>query len=180
MDIRSELETNGYCVIPNVLNQEECNQAHHMFHEWKNTIPNHDKFHNNVDPHGIYKYLEVGHTKHAWFIRTRENVQNIFKDLWGCDELIVSFDGCCYIPKEFKKKDKCWLHSDQAPISEGLQCIQGFVSITENKERTFVVYEGTHKIHHQYFKDKAWLVAKENRDSGVFLHYAKISRRGRK
>jgi len=76
------------------------------------------------------------------------------KQLWGCDDLIVSFDGSCYIPKELNKTDKCWLHSDQAPISEGLQCIQGFVSITENTERTFVAYEGTHKMHHQYFKDK--------------------------
>jgi hypothetical protein len=154
MDIRAELETKGYCVIPNVLKKEECLQAYNMFHEWKNSIPNHDKIHYNVDPHGIYKYLEVGHTRHAWFIRTRESVQNIFKELWGCDELVVSFDGSCYIPKEFKKKDKCWLHSDQAPITEGLQCIQGFVSVTENSERTFVAYEGSHKMHHQYFKDK--------------------------
>lgn len=154
MDIRAELETNGYCVIPDVLNREECLQAYNMFHEWKGSIPNHDKIHYNVDPHGIYKYLGVGHTRHAWFIRTREKVQNIFKELWGCDELVVSFDGSCYIPKDLKKKDKCWLHSDQAPINEGLQCIQGFVSVTENSERTFVVYEGTHKSHHQYFKDK--------------------------
>jgi len=78
MDIRTELETKGYCVIPNVLNEEECLQAYNMFNEWKDSIPNHDKFHCNVDPHGIYKYLEVGHTRHAWFIRTRQNVQNVF------------------------------------------------------------------------------------------------------
>lgn len=154
MDILNELETKGYCVVPNVLSKDECNEAYNMFHDWKDGIPNHDKIHNNCDPHGIYKYLEAGHTRHAWYIRTRENVQNVFKQIWCADELIVSYDGCCYIPKNFNKKDKCWTHSDQAPNSEGFQCVQGFVSLTNNKERTFVVYEGSHKIHHEYFKQK--------------------------
>uniref|UniRef100_A0AB39JBJ1 Phytanoyl-Coa Dioxygenase n=1 Tax=Florenciella sp. virus SA2 TaxID=3240092 RepID=A0AB39JBJ1_9VIRU len=154
MNIREELDSKGYCIVPNVLNEQECSQVYDMFHDWKKNIPNHDKLHNNIDPHGIYKYMEAGHTKHAWFIRTRDKVQNVFKELWNCDELIVSFDGACYIPKNFKKKDKCWTHSDQAPLSKGLQCIQGFVSITENKERTFVAYEDTHKMHYQFFKDK--------------------------
>lgn len=154
MNILNELETKGYCVVPNVLSEDECNEAYNMFHEWKDGIPNHDKIHNNCDPHGIYKYLEAGHARHAWYIRTRENVQNVFKQIWSTDELIVSYDGCCYIPKNFDKKDKCWTHSDQAPNSEGFQCVQGFVSLTNNKERTFVVYEGSHKIHHTYFKQK--------------------------
>ena len=155
MNIREELENKGYCVVNNILSDEEISQGYNMFHEWKNTIPNHDKLHYVIDPHGIYKHHEAGHTKHAWFIRTRPNVQQVFKDLWNTDELIVSFDGCCYIPKMFSKKDKKgWAHSDQAPNTQGLQCIQGFVSLTSNKERTFVVYEGTHKMHYDFFKER--------------------------
>lgn len=152
--VRQELEEFGYTVVPNVLAEDECKNAYRMFHEWKNTIPDHDYIHYNVDPHGIYKYHQAGHTKHAWYIRTRPKVQSVFKDIWRTEELIVSFDGCCYIPKNLSKKDKNWTHSDQAPTSQGLQCIQGFVALTENEERTFVVYEGTHKIHHQFFKDR--------------------------
>lgn len=153
-NIREELDTKGFCIIPDVLTQEQISHAYNLFHDWKKTIPNHDYIHNNANPHGIYKYHQAGHTEHAWFIRTRPNVQNVFKNLWNTNELIVSFDGCCYIPKNLKKKDKIWTHSDQAPNSQGLQCIQGFVSLTDNRERTFVAYEGSHKIHFQYFKDK--------------------------
>ena len=35
-----------------------------------------------------------------------------------------------------------------------LQCYQGLVSLTSNKERTLVVYEGSHKLHASYFKDR--------------------------
>lgn len=153
-NVRQELEDFGYSIVHNVLTQEECKNAYNMFHEWKNTIYDHDYIHNSVDPHGIYKYHQVGHTKHAWYIRTRPAVQAVFKELWRTNELVVSFDGCCYIPKNANKKDKNWSHSDQAPITEGLQCIQGFVALTSNKERTFVAYEGTHKIHSQFFKDR--------------------------
>ena len=152
--IRRQIEEHGYCVVENVISEEECENAYNMFHEWKNTISDHDYIHNSVDPHGIYKYHQVGHTKHAWYIRTRPSVQAVFKELWNTQELIVSFDGCCYISKNSNKKDKNWTHSDQAPTKEGLQCIQGFVALTSNKERTFVVYEGTHNIHHKFFEDR--------------------------
>ena len=151
----SELEEKGYTIVPNVLTSDETTRAKNLFHRWVEQIPGIEDFHSNVNPHGIFRYHQVGHQAHAWFIRTRPNVQQVFKDLWNTDELIVSFDGCCYIPKMFSKKDKKgWAHSDQAPNTQGLQCIQGFVSLTNNKERTFVVYEGTHKIHYDFFKDR--------------------------
>ena len=33
----------------------------------------------HVDPHGIYKFHEVGHQEHAWFIRTRPECSKIFQ-----------------------------------------------------------------------------------------------------
>jgi len=152
--IKRNLELFGYCVVPNVLSENEVTQAKIMFREWQQTIPNHDNIHAKVDPHGIYKHHEVGHQKHAWFIRTNPNVQKIFKGLWNCKKLIVSFDGSCYISKENQQKDNIWTHTDQAPNSKKLECYQGFVSLTENKERTLVVYEGSHLIHKKYFEDK--------------------------
>ena len=35
-----------------------------------------------------------------------------------------------------------------------MHCIQGYVALTTNKERTFVCYEGTHNIHEKYFADR--------------------------
>ena len=51
-----------------------------MFREWQTTIPDHDYLHNMIDPHGIYKYHEVGHQEHAWYIRTRTGVQDVFRN----------------------------------------------------------------------------------------------------
>ena len=149
--IKQELKEKGYCIVPNVLNSNEVSDAKKLFYDWQSTIPNHDKLHKNIDPHGIYKFHEVGHQRHAWYIRTNDKVQSIFKQLWNCDDLIVSFDGTCFIPKSEKRKDNIWTHTDQAPISKGLQCYQGFVSLTKNCERTIVLYENSHKLHENYF-----------------------------
>lgn len=146
-----DLKQKGYTIIPDVITTEEVELAKRLFYDWQKTIPEHDKLHKNVSPHGIYKHFEAGHQEHAWFIRTHPNVVNIFKKIWNSDELIVSFDGSCFIPKEWNKKDKCWTHTDQAPNKKGLSCYQGLVSLTSNKERTLVVYEGSHLLHEDYF-----------------------------
>ena len=98
--------------------------------------------------------IVLGHTRHAWFIRTRPQVQAVFKHLWKTDDLVVSFDGSCYISKDNAVKDKIWTHTDQSAKSSELKCYQGYVALTDNKERTFRVYEGTHNIHEAYFKER--------------------------
>ena len=154
MDICKELKEKGYCIIPDVLSSEEVDKAKELFYTWQKTIPNHDKIHSIIDPHGIYKYHQAGHQEHAWFIRTNPKLVNIFKEVWNTDDLVVSFDGSCYISKNCSKADNIWTHTDQAPNSKGLQCYQGFVALTGNKERTLVVYEGSHLLHETYFKEK--------------------------
>ena len=152
--IKRELDRDGYSIIPNILSTDDIQYCKELFKSWQHTIPNHDITHKTIDPHGIYRYHQSGHTRHAWYIRTRPTVQNIFKQLWNTDELIVSFDGCCYIPKEWTTKDTCWTHTDQAANSTGLKCYQGLVSLTDNRERTFVVYKGSHTYHEEYFKQQ--------------------------
>ena len=152
--IKNELDVKGYAIVENVLSQEELDIAVRSFHEWRNSVPNLNERHSSINAHGIYKFHQVGHQYHAWFLRTRESIQTIFKHLWDTDELVVSFDGCCYMPKEWSKKDNVWTHTDQAPSSRGVKCYQSFVSLTDNEERTLVVYEGSHKLHETYFKDR--------------------------
>jgi hypothetical protein len=164
----AELGEKGYCVIENVLSEEEVEKSIKYFREWFSSHPQIAAVHNKISPHGIIKYHEVGHQKHAWYIRTRENVQNVFKEIWKTDEIVVSFDGCCYLPTDCKKKDNIWTHTDQAPIKKGLKCIQGFVALTDNIDRTLVVYEGSHKLHEEYAKEynltstKDWLLIEHN------------------
>ena len=154
MDINRELETKGFCVIPDVLSSQEVNDIKQLFYKWQSTIPNHNKIHNQIDPHGIYKFHNVGHQEHAWAIRTNPKVVDVFKKIWNTDKLVVSFDGSCYISKDCNKQDNIWTHTDQAPNSKGLQCYQGFVALTSNRERTLVVYEESHLLHEQYFKER--------------------------
>jgi hypothetical protein len=147
-----ELKENGYTIVHDVLNAEEVATALGMFYTWKDSVPNHDKIHTMCDPHGIYKYNQAGHQEFAWYIRTRPNVKKVFENIWETNELTVSFDGSCYIKKDFDGKDKFWCHSDQSPKHDCLKCYQGFVGLTDNKERTLVVWDKTHLTHHDYFK----------------------------
>ena len=81
--IRTELEENGYSIIPNILTKEEIEKGKGMFYEWKKEVS--DTIHAQINPHGIYKYHEVGHQRHAWYIRTNPKVQKVFKELWKTD-----------------------------------------------------------------------------------------------
>ena len=152
--IKSCLEERGYCVIPGILTSEDIDYCKTAHSEWVAGIPNHDKFHRTFDPHGIYKHHRAGHTRYAWHIRTRPRVQEVFKGLWKTDELVVSFDGSCYIPEECGGKDNIWTHTDQGGKTHELTCYQGFVSLTDNTNRTLVVYEGSHKLHKEYFEEQ--------------------------
>jgi hypothetical protein len=151
-EAKKQLADNGYVVIPDVLTPEEVETAKKLHDEWRVSIPNHDRTHTAVDPHGIYKFHEAGHQRHAWFIRTNPRVQSYFKALWQTEDLISSFDGSCYISKNLGKKDNVWTHTDQAPASKGLKCYQGLVALTSNKERTLVVYKKSHLEHEKYFQ----------------------------
>ena len=151
MDFKKYLDLYGYVVIPNVLTKEEISHYTNLFESWRKSVPNLDFQHDKIDPHGIYKYHEVGHQRFAWEIRTNEKVQQPFKDIWETDELVVSFDGACYMDKDMKMIDSCWTHTDQAPEKKTKCCIQGFVSLTDNEHRTLRVYEGSHLLHEDYF-----------------------------
>ena len=139
-----ELEEKGYAVVK-VLTEEKVRTASKLFYDWNKTVSIQDTF---------YGIIKEGHQKHNWFIKTDPDVQAVFKKLWNTDALVTGFDGCCWIPKEFNAIDTCWTHTDQAAAKKGLHCFQGFVSLTSNTERTFVVYEGSHLLHETYMKDR--------------------------
>ena len=99
-EVKRQLDENGFCVCPNVITPEETEEIILEFRKWQTTIPNHDKTHSTIDPHGIYKHNEVGHQFHAWKTRTNKNGKKkiiyghtqikrqikrvfiVFRDLW--------------------------------------------------------------------------------------------------
>ena len=154
--IQKSLEEKGYCIIENVLNPNEVFKAKELFHTWFDSVPNLHKFHRKISPHGILKFHQVGHQEFAWYIRTLPQVMQIFADVWNTnkDNLVCGFDGACYISKGTNTNTKCWTHSDQAPKNKDMRCYQGVVSLTDNKDNSLLVYEGSHKLHYNYFKDR--------------------------
>jgi ectoine hydroxylase-related dioxygenase (phytanoyl-CoA dioxygenase family) len=154
IDICEELQTKGYCIVEDILSSEEVEHAKTSYYNWLESAPQIKQNHNKTGPHGIFKELEVGHQYHAWYIRTRPKVQSAFKEIWKTEELVTSFDGSCWISADTKKKDTIWTHTDQAPNKTGLKCVQGFVALTDNVNRSLVVYEGSHLLHEKYAKEK--------------------------
>ena len=152
--VKLDLDKNGFCVIPNILDKDKIDLCKKSFKEWQETIPNHDNFHKSCNPNNIYKYHRVGHTKMSWYIRTRPQIQDIFKSIWNTDELVVSFDGACYMNSDIKDNNKLWTHVDQGAESSELKCYQGFVSLTDNTQKTLRVYESSHLLHKSYFEEK--------------------------
>lgn len=150
---KESLELNGYVIISNVYNKEEINEYHNEFNKWINSVPDLKELHKIIDFNGIFKHHEVGHQKFAWLARTNPKIINIFKQLWNTDELVTSFDGCCYYTSDYNGEPSYWTHTDQSSRKKGLTCYQSFLSLTNNKERTFVVYQGSHLLHEQYFID---------------------------
>jgi ectoine hydroxylase-related dioxygenase (phytanoyl-CoA dioxygenase family) len=147
MTLREQLARDGYVVIPGVLDQTQIETARGYFDEWYSQNTQVRDLHKKIDPHGIFKFAEVGHQKMAWYIRGLESVQRPFREIWGTDDLVVSFDGSCYMTRDEKHRDTNWTHTDQAPGKKGLHCVQGFVALTSNSERTLRVYYGSHLLH---------------------------------
>jgi len=160
-----ELKEKGYVVIPGVLSDEEVDYAKGEFYKWFHSIDNLEKIHKQINPHNIFKYHQVGHQRFAWFIRTRPMVKEVFAKIWKTDNLVVSFDGACYMKEGGTNiSTNCWTHTDQAPKTPGFICVQGFVSLTDNKKASLQLYEGSHLLHQQYFKDQG--IEKGHKDWG--------------
>lgn len=142
-----ELQEKGYA-IRDVLSPEACAYIRQLHDEWYKA-----EGYKLQRTHGIYKEI-AGHQRFIWWTKTRPEVQEPFAQIWGTSDLVTGFDGACYFTSKEKHRDNCWTHTDQAPDSPGLQCIQAGVAFTENKERTLVVYEGSHLLWESYMRDR--------------------------
>ena len=163
--IRKALDEHGFCVVPGVLTPEEAGMGRTMFHSWRVVAFGTDVANvGKACTHGVIKDRQVGHQQLAWSTRCNPQVQGVFASIWGTDKLVTSFDGCGYVSEGNTKKDGIWTHTDQAATTVGTgQCYQGFVSFTDNAQRTFVVYDGSHKKHAAYFDDERIKKLTENK-----------------
>lgn len=101
----------------------------------------------------IFKYHQAAHQRLAWKIRINPKIQRVFKQIWDSEELVVSFDTLCWIPKDCHKKNSNWTHTDQTVCSD-LMCYQGLVALTSNTQQSLCVYRGSQELHRDYMRDR--------------------------
>jgi hypothetical protein len=166
--IRYELKKNGYVLVPNILTKEEITECKEDFFNLLAKNQHISELHPRIGVHGIFKHGPFAQSLMRSKIVTHEKVIGLFEGLYGTRNLVTSQDGCAYIAADAKANSKSvWTHVDQAPSSyetvdeatmtekkeyeNGKKCVQGFVALTENKERTFRIYPRSHLETRKWF-----------------------------
>lgn len=166
-DWQLHLREHGYTVIPNVLDAGQVDSYSARFWDWIESFKTGIDRNNretwktaNWPPsiRGLIQHYKIGHAKFVWDLRTEQAIINIFAQLWGTDDLLVSFDGACLAKpshKEVEMQTDSWAHIDQGPRKAGkYECVQGLVTLSEAGPGLggLVVYSGSHKLHKRFFE----------------------------
>lgn len=173
----AQLDRDGYCIIPNVIDSAFCDELINDIWQWMGALQTGIK---RDDPetwttkqwpaniHGIIQHHGIGQATHAWKLRQDPRVVQVFADLWQTkpEDLLTSFDGTSVIrPPELRKghkggkglgwqkDDEDWYHSDQRPTKLGRHCIQGWVTLEDvgPQDATLRLLAGSH-LQHQRLK----------------------------
>jgi hypothetical protein len=169
--LRQTLDTYGVAIIPNVLDEIECDIMiekfwgffEHITQQWKLPLNRHDKktwreFYNLFPVHSmLVQHFGFGHA--LWNIRQNPKIVMIFAYLWECkmEELLASFDcGSMHLPPEDtgkgSNKGNTWYHTDQSYMRPDFECVQSFVTgmDIEDGDATLSIMVGSHKFHKEF------------------------------
>jgi len=188
------LSDNGYVVIRDVLCESEVATAYDLLWDFlsgavgwqKGRMETWDECQFGrigLPEVGIVKAAGAGQSEFVWYIRTRSAVRDAFARLWGTDKLIAAFDGFnIFLPwhhkqrnniycQHFKKTIAGWFHCDQGPAKNGLNAVQGFVSVTSQNASTggLLVIPGSHHLH------ESWVSAAARCDDDDFVQVPRDS-----
>jgi hypothetical protein len=175
-NLKKTIEEYGVAIIPNVLNEIECqniiagiwNFFEHITKYWENPINRLDEnswknFYELFPMHSmLFQHWNIGQSQVCWDVRQNEKLLDIYSEFWNCNsnELLVSFDGLSFnIPPEITNrgwnKNNCWLHCDQSFANNNFKCIQSWITaldINEN-DATLSFLEKSHKFHEDFAKE---------------------------
>lgn len=169
------LQNYGVAIIPNVLNQDECENMNnqtwdffeHISKNWITPLNRTDEqswkgIYNLFPSHGmLFQHWKIGHSQACWDIRQNKNVAQVFANIWDCnvEDLVSSFDGQSFsVPHEVTKRGyqrkNYWFHCDQSFISSEFKCVQGWVTGYDVNEddASLAFYEGSHMYHEEFVK----------------------------
>lgn len=182
--LQETIETFGVAIIPQVLDDSECQQmvnqmwdfVEHISQLWEQPIRRDDEstwkeFYKMYPTHSmLLQYFGVGHSQASWNVRQNPKIVDIFAYFWKClpEELLVSFDGLSFhLPPEITNRGwfrgNTWYHTDQSYLTPEFRCIQGLVTgidINDN-DATLSIMESSH-LHHREMQEKYQITNKDN------------------
>jgi len=164
-DWRDDLHANGYAVIKNSIPRDRATQYQERAYEW---VKSFEKPINFDDPStwkkenlpvlskiNTFQAYAIPHEKFMWDLRLEPGIIKPFADLWGTDQLLVSFDSLnMTFPNRIDVPPKDpWQHIDQSPLRRGMHCVQGvsILSPSGPEDGGLVVYPGSHKYNEEFF-----------------------------
>lgn len=171
--LKSTIEMYGVAIIPNVLDEYECENMvneiwkffEHISQQWEMPIDRNNpnswrEFYKLYPLHSmLIQHWGIGHSQASWNVRQNKKIVDIFSHFWNCqnDELLVSFDGLSFnLPPEITKRGwnrgNTWYHTDQSYLTNEFKCIQSFVTgldINDN-DATLSFYEKSNQFHGEF------------------------------
>lgn len=172
--IADTLNKYGVAIIPNVLNDNECEEMKQGMWNYLETITTNlpipikkqnpqtwKSFKQLYPKHSmLIQHWSIGHTQFIWNIRTNPKVIEPFEKIWKTkkENLLVSFDGASFhFPPEetgfgWFNENKSWLHCDQSYLRNGTECVQGWINAYDTNEgdATLTFLEGSNKFHKDF------------------------------
>jgi len=174
----------GVAIIPNILNEEECNNMNEGM--WNTLELLTSKFEIPIDRNNkdtwtemrklypvhsmLIQNFSIGHAQYIWDIRQNKKVIDVFSNIWKCknEDLLVSFDAVSYhLPPEITKlgwyRGNDWFHTDQSYIDSEFKIVQSWITgydVNEN-DATISILEGSNN-YHKDFQEKFKLVNKKD------------------
>jgi hypothetical protein len=163
----------GIAIIPNVLNDTECNNMvsgiwdflEHITEEWEVPLNRENRetwreFYKLYPLHSmLLQSFGVGHAQVSWDVRQNRKIVEIFAHFWNClpEDLLVSFDGLSFnLPPEVTNKgwfrNNLWYHTDQSYLKTEFKCIQSWITGLDvnEKDATLTIMEGSNKYHGEF------------------------------
>jgi hypothetical protein len=182
--LRDTINKFGVAIIPNILNDDECNSLvsgiwdffEHITQMWQIPLKRDNEstwtqFYKLYPMHSmLIQHWGVGHAQVSWNLRQNEKIVELFSHFWKCskNDLLVSFDGLSFNPppeitKRGWNKNNTWYHTDQSYTENDFKCIQSWITGLDvnDGDATLSFMEGSN-IYHKECAEKFMITDKKN------------------
>ncbi|KAH8845379.1 hypothetical protein MCOR27_002434 [Pyricularia oryzae] len=170
-DWRDDLVRDGYAVIKGAVPRENAHkyadkmlalvESFGLGYDRKDPSTVHPDKLPVINEKGMLLNYAAPHEDFVWAIRSEPGVVEAFEQVYGTEDLLVSFDAINYgfANRDNLPANKPWPHQDQDPEKPGFRCLQGLVNLHPNgpDDGGLIVCRGGHlmsEAFHEAMKDE--------------------------